>query len=112
MAHECKPFKRSEIRCRVVHRDCKVLRLEEVVRTDVIYASFDQYIHTFVRAIKRVLIEIPDLTGVKIKINHNGKVTNFILEVARLLALQPQKRWIHIVVYNKNSILYCGTLTV
>ena len=99
-----------ETRCRVQHCDLKIIKIDQVKKTRFDYASYSLYLHSFIRKMKNILIALPDLIGVKVALNHNNRVADFIAEVARLLAIEPQRRWIHVVVYKNSEIIFLGTI--
>lgn len=99
------------VECRVLHRSFKIIRIEQVKKSGFDHASFSLYLHAFIRRMKHILWDIPDLRDVKIGFNQNEKVADFILESARMLALKPQRRWVHVVVYKGEKLIFVGTVS-
>jgi hypothetical protein len=100
----------DQTQCRVLHRNFKIIKIDQVKKTRIDYASYSLYLHSFIRKMKSILMALPDLNGVKMAFNHNDRVADFIAEVARLLAIEPQRRWMHVVVYKDSKIIFLGTV--
>ncbi len=98
--------------CRVLHRSYKIVRIEQVKKTAFDHASFALYLHSFIRKLKTILRPLPDLKGVQMSFNHNNKVAEFIAEVARMLSIEPQRSWVHVVVFKDAKIIFFGTIAL
>jgi hypothetical protein len=110
-------FTSTEISCKT-RRVMGIVEVQDVVRKKV-RVTQSQYIHRFMRGIKKILRHVHDLHDVRIYIkafNPLNEIHQWIVSVAELLREMVSlpinfKRTVFICIFQKNKLLFLGDIS-